>query len=383
MTTMRSLGAVVALAGLAVLAACGDDGPGVAGGDDPPAEAGDGLLPPGTELGDGLVVPEGAGLAGTVFPLAEIPPDSGGPLEAPDGWFALLTLDEGEVDPFAVFDALAADVRAAGPDLPGTSDSCSWMVPATDEEGPPDRAVAVAGPAPPADEIATLACKATAQDPDASFTVRLSWGADHPGTITVTRAAGGRRFAIGSKGEPYDATPEPPRDEAPSGACAEAGCENDSTTPEGDPVPTTRQPPDTLPPTDPDPVPAEAVDLLPDRPAHEDPAVGEPFGGESGCFATLRARFHLPEGATLAGTVGGYDATSVLAVDDIDATLEALRAEAAEADPEQVGAEEIDELALDDGSTVRYLGFQGGAGGTCWLRGSPDDRHLLIEMGPD
>ncbi|HEV7720845.1 MAG TPA: hypothetical protein VGO60_06155 [Iamia sp.] len=369
---------VLAVSGLG---ACGDDEPEATGGDDPPDATGGDLPPADTELGDGLVVPEGARLAGTVFPMAEIPPDTGGPIEAPDGWFALLTLDEGEVDPFAVFDALAADVRAAGPALPGTADSCSWMIPSTDDEGGPDRAVAVAGPAPPAEEIATLACEATAQDGDASFTVRLDWGADHPGTVSVTRAAGGRAFAIGSEGEPYDATPEPPLAEA-SPECASGGCMNDPTTPEGDPVPTTRQPPDTLPPTGPDPVPAASLDLLPDRAAAEDPAIGDPFGGESGCFSTLRARFHLPAGATLAGTVGGYDATSVLAVDDLDATLAALRAEAAKADPEGVFGEPGD-VALDDGTTVRFLGLEGNAGGTCGFRGSPDGHHLLVQMGPD
>ncbi|HEX7135501.1 MAG TPA: hypothetical protein VF228_23195, partial [Iamia sp.] len=388
----RRIGAVLLVATLALVGACRDDEPEEvdgATGDDPttePAETGDGTdeptaagarLPAGTELADGLVVPEGAGLAGTVFPDPGTPGVAGAAPATPDGWIALLPIDEGEVDPFAVFDALAADVRETGPAMPGSADSCSWQLPAVDEASGPGRLVAVAGPAPPAEEIVALACEATASDGDVEVTMRLDWGDDHPGTILVTRGFGARPFAIGSRGEPYgteDPAPEAPEAVVPDGSCAAAGCEDD------DPTPTTRQPPDTLPPTGPDPVPAEAVDLLPERPAAEDPAVGEPFGGESGCFAATRAVFHLPEGARLAGTDGGYDATSVLAVDDADAAMEALFAEAGET--EGMAPVEILDAPLDDGTAIRTMSFQGGAGGTCWLQGSTDGHHLLIQMGP-
>jgi hypothetical protein len=79
---------------------------------------------PGTELGDGFEVPEGARLVGRVFP---------DPQDA-HGWSATLLLDG---DPMAVYNSLTAQARAAGfGDFPWAGTSC-WYSGFDNAQGEP------------------------------------------------------------------------------------------------------------------------------------------------------------------------------------------------------------------------------------------------------
>jgi len=401
----------VALLAVTVLGACGDDEPEVAGGgDDPPAETDDGLLPAGTELGDGLVVPEDARLAGAVFrrsgydpealePAHPVPPPTvpagGGslpstttdgpaptqpPLERDPGseeWTALLVV---EGDPFAAFDDLAAQVREIGPALPGTADACLWQVvqePATELAAQPSPV----GAGPPALPIDHLRCEAAASDGTRDITVSLRYGGEHPGTLHVDRVAD-------TDGEPSsyaEGTFTAPVADAPSDLLPP-----EPVVPEGEPTDgtttsTTHQPPDVLPVPGPEPVGDDVRALLPDPAPAPTPEAGERFGGTGNCLATGYDQMVLPAGARLVATEGGPDGPSVLATDDVEATMDPLLASGADGpDAESFDPSPREHIPLADGSTVSYQSFSISAGGgACDLLASPDGADVLITLYSD
>jgi hypothetical protein len=356
----------VAVAIALALGGCGSDddagGETSAGPADEGTAPGEDTAPPatgaGAALGDGLVVPEGATLAGSVFvlpadpfaadpqpPVEEVPetitppelgptsstPTTSAPTPRPDPstetWTALLTL---EGDPFAVWDALADQARQAGLPVGGSVDACLWGFATVDElEGPPQPQPVSAGE--PEEPIDHLRCEATASDGSRLVSLTLEYGGDHPGTIRL------------EGGPAQRATPAP----------------------------------------DPASVAEEVRGLLPEPAEPEDPAPGEPFGGEGNCFVGGYQRFPLPEGASLIGTEGGPDGTSVLAVDEVDHAIDALRAAAYAGDASYTPSAPR-ELPLSDGRAAVFASVSiDGGGGACDLVGSPDGRFLLVTMSSD
>lgn len=360
--------AAVAVA-LLLAAGCGGSDGGSAGGSDRSegGSAADDVLPAGTELDDGLVVPEGARLAGTVFrrptpglvpagppptvdpsePVPETitPPELGTttapPTTAPttastppfvdtarEAWEALLVVDG---DPFAVWDDLAAQVRRLGPEVDGSAAACRWWV-------GPSGAVAPVADGPPDGEVDHLTCETGASGGERHVHLSLGWGGTHPGTIEITV-------------RPHDG------------------------------------PPSTLPGAGVDPtatVDDATRDLLPEPGPTEDPQPGDLFGGWGNCM-TGESRLVLPEDAALVATSGGGDGASVLAVDDVQAAMEALLTTSADGpDASSFVAGEVAEQPLAGGGTVLAVGFSVSAGGgACDLLGSPDGRHLLVTMHSD
>lgn len=350
----RRLIAAVALA--LVLAGCGssDDGSDAGtGGDEPGATT---ETAAGTELGDGIAVPDGAELAGVVFrrpadpfaaaeplpPVEEVPetitpPELGSTTSTPstpatstapatppdpdeETWTALLTIDG---DPFTIWDDLAARVRDAGLPIGGSAESCRWAA--------SDGSRAPVADGEPTFRIGWLDCDGSAASSTRLVSISLRSGGESPGTIRVE--AGPAQW--------------------------------------------------TTPPEDTTPVDDAARDLLPEPAAPEEPAPGDPFGGEGNCFDAGYTRFPLPDGATLVATEGGPDGTSVLAVDDIDGAIRSLEAAAYAGDDVYTPAGPRD-LPVSDGATVSFGNISIDAGGgACELLGSPDGRFLLITMYSD
>ncbi|HEV7720327.1 MAG TPA: hypothetical protein VGO60_03540 [Iamia sp.] len=349
----RRIGATVLAAVLALAGACTDDERPAT--DEPPTTESAG---PGTEIAEGLVVPDGARLAGLFRRPAPDPdpPDPRPPItvpapgatrptstttttttttspeppepQGPDDWTARLVVDR---DPFGAFDDLAAQVRTTGPRVPGTAGACVWVHPAEGGGAAPFDAVASG---PPEEGIDHLRCEASASDGEAAVTLTLQWGGPHPGTIDLTWAA--TTAAVASEGA--------------------AG-----------PGPTT------------DPVDDAAAAVLPDAAEPDEPDAGDPFGGPVSCTpggASLR----LPRGATLVASEGGYDGWAVLASDDPEATIarliELARAETGFGDL-QTHPEE--HLTLADGTVVvEQLWEINAGGGICTALTAPDGRHLLV-----
>lgn len=344
----RRAAAVTVAAVLALAGACsGDDGAADDGStttEAPPPS----LAPPGTPIGDsGLVVPDGAHLAGPAF--------GGGRLEEP-GWGALVTVDE---DPFAVTDALSGQLRDLGLPMPGTGASCEWSL-----EPGPDRPLQVpVASGDPGAPVQLLVCGATAwAGPDQDegrptrATLRLIWGGDATGAIWVDWSTAPSDRARGAYGDASGFAPRP-----------------------GGP-PTGEEP--TPAPPGPAPVPSDARDRLPPRDAPApDPEPGDAFGGQSNCHSDADERFDLPPGSRLVGTQGGPDGHSVVAVEDVQAAMDALVAHAAGSTA--FTSEEATTTA-PDGQRValRSMAIQAG-GGVCELLESPDGTHVLISGHSD
>jgi len=412
MTTTRTRTLVVAVTVLAVsaLAACGDDDePTEARRDDPPAATEVVLRPAGTELAEGLVVPEDARLAGAVFrqsgydresiePLppvtvAPIPLDEDAPPASPttagpdvtmpplerdpevEEWTALLVI---EGDPFAVLDDLAAQVRELGPALSGSRDACVWQVDGESDVTAPSGPVAVAA-GPPALPIDHLRCEASASDGTRHLTVSLRYGGEHPGTLVVERVA--EQFGGGPSSYGEGAIAAQEREQGPSEP--EPVVPDGST--DGTTTSTTHQPPDTLPVPGPEPVGDDVRDLLPDPAPQPDPETGERFGGTGNCLATGYDQMVLPAGATLVATEAGGDGVSVLATDDVEATMDALLASGADGpDASSFDPSPRERIPLADGSTVSSHSFSISAGGGgCNLLASPDGGYVLVTMYSD
>ncbi|HMJ78391.1 MAG TPA: hypothetical protein VK507_20580, partial [Iamia sp.] len=259
------IGAALLVATLALAGACTDD--------EPAGDADDGTTtttldpswsPPGTEIGLGLTVPDGAHLAGPVFHrpqpviMEQVQPD-GDELEA------LLVVDE---DPYGVFDAVAEQVRALGPEMNGSASSCEWWDLSVDDDHG-GFSVEALGPVsdPPPDEASAVRCEASALDPELSVSIELRWGGELPGSLVVTASAHATDIAL----EDYVSTPGSP-----------------------------------------DAASAEATAAVPEAAPRDQPDVGDPFGGSANCLSGGYARMVLPEGSRLVGTEGGPDGRSVL-----------------------------------------------------------------------
>ncbi|WCO66088.1 hypothetical protein PO878_16430 [Iamia majanohamensis] len=348
--TRRAL-ALTVLGALVLTGGCGGDGDGAA--DDgsttteaPPPPS---LAPPGAPIGEsGLVVPDGAHLAGPAF---------GGPdLALGGGWGALLTVED---DPFAVLDGVAAQVRASGATMPGSGSACMWGVDTTGE-GRADEGVPVVD-GEPAGTVVELRCEASgrgpstgAEDDISEATASLEWGRGTTGAIWLTwstrqtdQGAGG----FGAASGPGPVQPTPGFDE---------------------PEPA---------PFGPDPVPTSARRLLPDRAGPTSPDVGERFGAASSCHSGYD-RFRLPVGARLVAAQGGVDGPSVLEVDRVEPVLDALAGQADTTDA--FAADDVVEVTTPAGTQVpRRTWVITGGGGGCTLLGSPDGHHVLVTSQSD
>ncbi|HEU5149075.1 MAG TPA: hypothetical protein VFU19_01185 [Iamia sp.] len=401
-------GAVVLVS---LLAGCGDDSSERTGAEPGTDEPADGT---GAELDDGLVVPDGARLAGTVFrrpgygliepvpPITAVPPtavaggdsapatDAPGPVAtqppleidpAAEGWSTVLVV---EGDPFAVWDDLAAQVRAIGPALAGSADACAWWVEQDPDEPRPSDARRITDTAPP-EPIDHLRCEAAASDGTLDIGVALRHGGVHPGTVEIAvrpdEDGQASTYAEAVTIGPVDPDPTPP-EPVPADA-GPAGTGQPATGPTS--TVTTRQPPDSLPTPGPDAVPAAAHDLVPEPEPGPAPEPGDRFGGEGNCLATGYDRMVLPEGAELVATVGGPDGTSILRVDDVRAAIDALLASGADGpDAESFEPGPVEEQPLADGGTVLAVAWSISAGGgACDLLASPDGTHLLVTMHSD
>jgi hypothetical protein len=375
MTGARWTTAVTAAVLALGLLGCGTDEARPADG----AEVGEGpaddpaLLPPGTPLGDGLVVPEGARLAGTVFREEPVqsddpsfpPPPTAVPRPPADDWTAVLVVD-GD-DPLAALDGLAGQARDLGFAMAGTGAACRLLLAGTNDDG------GVPAPVPLADgdpgrEVDHLSCSASAGDGFRSVGYEVRWGPDHTGAVVVT----------GAKAEAPIATSW--------SEVTGQGRGIDPPVPPGTPA-------TTLPPTvagwtipSPEPVPAEQVAVVPERAAAEQPGPGDRFGGRANCLASGEDRLRLPvEGARLVATEAGGDGASVLAVDDIDAAFAAL-VDDADGDGRPTGLDvgPVEEVALADGAVARARSFSVPAGGgSCSLLADPDGAFVLIRMHSD
>lgn len=305
------------------------------------------LTPSGTSIGDsGLEVPDGAHLAGPAF--------GGGMLEEP-GWGALVTVDD---DPFAVFDALAGQLRDIGLPMPGTGASCRWLL-EPGEDRPSGPAVAAGDPTAP---IQHLLCGATAwSGPDqvagrpTRAGLRLIWGGAATGAIWVD-------WATTPSGRPAGAYGDAPGFDPTVGAPSDVA---------EDPLPAAPGP---------EPVPSDARTLLPTR-AGADPGVGDRFGGGANCQSGGEDRFRLPAGARLVATQGIGDAHAVLAVDDVEQVLDALTAQAGGSDGFNVDT--VRTATAPDGQEVARRAFSVVGGGACELLESPDGTHVLISGHAD
>ncbi len=291
-----------------------------------------GLLPPGTELAPGFVVPVGAQLIGPVFPRPEAP------IADTTSRVAVLQVDG---NPFAAWDDLADQATAAGAAMPH-SGVCQWLASAPGPNGivPPSASVSM----PRRPDADVLVCDAAGRGASAdhrllNVQVRLWWWA----------------------------------------AGAEIGIEiSDGDNPAE---------PSAFPDVDPGRAPASAVDELPPRAAASLPTVGQPFGLENNCFERGYDRLVVPRGARVVGggtTPGLADFAAVLAVSDAKAVLEALLAQLDR--PETTGGsftlEEVP-LAGDAGSAWQLSGGIEDGGGGCSMWASPDGHAVLVTTHSD
>ena len=131
-----------------------------------------------------------------------------------------------------------------------------------------------------------------------------------------------------------------------------------------------------VPETDPGPVQSADLRGLPEDRTPEPPDVGEPFGPKHNCFETGYARFRVPEGATFRGG-GRTPATNpILAVDDPEAVLRALRAQLDDpADPS--GTYDIAQQEVGDEVVWTLSGSVSAGGGTCTIH-SFENGHALV-----
>lgn len=377
MTGARRTTAVTAAVLALALLGCGADGPGPADGAGPAEGPADdpALLPPGTPLGDGLVVPEGARLAGTVFREEPVqsddpsfpPPPTAVPRPPADDWTAVLVVD-GD-DPLAVLDGLAGQARDLGFAMAGTGAACRLLLAGTNDDGGSLAPVPLVD-GDPGHDVSALSCRATATDGFRGVGYAVLWGPDHTGAVVVT----------GAKAESPAASTW--SEVTGGGRGIERPLPSGATTTTLPPVIASQ----TIPSSD--PVPAAQAAVVPERAPAEHPGPGDPFGGRANCFAPGEDRFRLPaEGARLVATEGGGDGASVLAVDDIDAAFAALvDAADGEGDGDQTGfgAEPTEEVTLADGTVVQAQGFSvGGGGGACDLLSDPSGGFVLIRMYSD
>ena len=351
---------LVALAGCSSGGGDGDAASNPTAGTSPPA-----LRPAGTALWDGLVVPEGARLAGEIFVEPSLVPDAESePLT--ETLQALMVL---EGDPFAAWDDLTGQLRSMDVEMPGSADSCTWTFP---DGGLPERNASNESEEvdlvdvnvlPPHPDVAGLECSAQApvdgeaggEGPSRTVRLHLILDEQHPATMALTAASSA-----------YPARP-------PSGFLQSIRRQVQDS-----------EPP---PPPGPGPVPDEARDHVPEAASQPDPPPqpGEEFGTAVNCFADDGySRTVLPEGTRLVATGWDRGSTSVIeAVEDTttDDAIDALGEQFEGPGPDQP----VDQtIVLDEGAEVRLYSFSVSAGGgACAVLSSPDGRFLRITRNAD
>lgn len=285
------------------------------------------LSPPGARLAPGFVAPTGSQLIGPVFPRATAA------IAATTSRVAVLKIDG---NPFAVWDDLADQARAAGAHLPG-SGVCQWLQ-SMPPPGPLPVNVSVSEPRPK--DADALDCQASAD------------GTSPQGRLIIVQMrlwwwAAGAEIGI----EIFD------------GATAQY----------------------TYPEANPGRAPATAADQLPSRSDAPLPSVGEPFGRENNCFETGYERLRVPVGARVVGggsTPGLEDFAAVLAVTDARIVLEALLAQLDGPDTAG-GSFTISHDLVTGGSVWKLSGGVDGGGGGCEMWSSPDGGAVLVTTHSD
>ncbi len=327
--------------------------------------------PPGTPLGAGLEVPEGAHLLGAPLTVPYEYQYDGQPVREPDGLRAFLAVTG---DPFVVFDALVAQARDEGFDLPGSAGSCLWSVP-VDPGSVSGRIEPVAGPELD-EEVTGVRCEAGAATDDTTLEVVLDHDASRPAVVEVRTAA-----------------VLPDRDGAPGRHGAAEQTRANRRAELGGTDASRAEEPATFLDAD-DPVPAGSADLLPD-PLDAEPEAepGNDLLRTEWCRSERDAGdLAVPEGArVLARPVGGAvhpdpGDLALLVVDDAEATLTALYDEAAgEGGADGEGGffgEPPTEVELQDGASAWRVTFGASAGGdTCSLIASPDGTTVFMTVG--
>lgn len=339
-----------------------------------------GFADPGSEIADGLVVPEGARMAGTVFARP-------GATDGVDDWSAYLVVDG---DPFAVWDDLAAQLRNGGTatEMAGSADACTWMLaddavipgegaplepmpvqtdpgaPVTTTEPPPAvdpylAAITITAAA-PTTEIDGVECSAaattTAADGGAAkrTTMLLRAGARWPATVTIESSGG-------------DQVSSPP-------TAARTSLERQARQGGG---------PDLVP--GPDPVPEGAAAHVPEWAEQPAPEAGGRFGTEVNCFVGKGyEQLVLPPGASF--VAGSFDegSVSILQVDDVEAAVADIQEQTAGDGTSEDGAGTVESLPLADGGEVTDFSFGISAGGGgCGATSSADGRFLLVSVHGD
>ncbi|MCU1370792.1 MAG: hypothetical protein JWO77_1986 [Ilumatobacteraceae bacterium] len=340
-----------------------------------------GLQPPRSKIADGLVVPEGAELAGSLFsqPGEEV---------SVDDWAAYLTVDG---NPFAVWDDLAQQARAGDghPMLAGSADACTWTLPddaatpeggeATDpaprstEEATGSTAPASTTAPPAADpnlEAITITSSAPTQEVDGvecsasaptlvkgipeQLTMHLRSGSRLPATLTLQAVWGAESAQAG----PTALRTTLERQSRQGGPVVEPG---------------------------PDPVPDGAEAHVPEPQEQEKSAQLGPFGPEVNCFADVGyQRLRLPHGADF--VAGGFaDGTiSVLRVISVEAALTELREQVSGDGTSEDGDGTVETVKLVGGGPVTRFSFSvSGGGGGCGALSSPDGRFLIVSAHGD
>lgn len=319
-------------------------------------------------LADGLVVPRGARLVGTVF--ASSSKETGPGRETrpgiPDGWTAHLTFDG---DPFVALDDLAAQVRTKlGAPLPGSADGCLW-------ERPPSSPA----PADPRAEVRSrfvtrtslgfrpvgLTCYVGAARQTARFRQRIglhvSWMKGQVAFLEV------RATWTDLRRDPGVVEPR---------GWATTVLRQASNP--GDPVPT----------PGPGRGPAGASRYLPATVPGRILGAGTPFGIPVNCWARGGyARPTVPVGARLIGEGLGEDHATVLRLLPGNSPREVITRlrRQFEARPRPGSDRGVIEVAsLASGARIlEYEIVQPAGGGGCSVRSSVDGRHLLVQLHPD
>lgn len=284
-----------------------------------------GFAGPGAPLGDGLVVPEGARLAGSLFAAGEQ-----WPAGASFDWLAVLQVTGHPLD---VWDDLMRQLREQGMLVPTSTTACRWL-----DGGP------LLGRGAP-DGAHGVSCEARGR-----VDRRASGGGLNASVVLWSHAEGGHvGLEVGTGPRPGTlgfVTSVPP----PTLPLAEI--DHDTTPLPGDPL--------------------DVVDA------------DEPFPNPYGCFLR-EGRLRLPPGTRLiTGTedpIAHPDALAVLAADDAEDALRHLADEMA-GRPEQLRGPEpptVERRTTDDGEEFWVLEDTDESSGHCSLRSSPDNRAILLE----
>ena len=302
---------------------------------------------PGSPIDDGLVVPEGAEMVGSLFAMATYT-ETGERAASPGAWLAHLVVDG---DGFAVYDDLAAQIRDLDPSaaMPGTADSCIWSLEETSVVDDPHDLL-VRDPTP--EGIRGVRCEGRASDEAGrSYELSLVAGFDQPAVVEVS------------------ATPVPAGPSEPDSYAKRIVAEGSGADAAGLEVLSDA---------------AVAVDAWADAELDiatmpEPPSAG-PFGIAANC--TTSGQFTVPDDAQVLIDLYGDDLTSLLAVDDAEATMADLLSQTGQ---DQASLQSgISTVPLADGRAFLVLDTQVLAGGgSCTVTSSPDGHSIRIDRFPD